>query len=136
MANALGLDPDETLNRTLREPDGASQLSTQHLSVRRVLATGLALVFLAGVGFAVQLIAASLISNDGGAPGSIVVMRRDPVRALAEAQGVAALAPASALASQAARAVADEPPRAPDDIDASPSPSPSSTRRPSSVVAP
>jgi len=134
VADALGLDPDETLNRTLREPDGASQLSAQHLSVRRVLATGLALVFLAGVGFAVQLIATSLISNDGGAPGSPVVMRRDPVRALAEAQGVAALAsaPASALASQAARAAADEPPRDPDDIDASPN----STRRSSSVVAP
>ncbi len=99
VAEALGLDPDETLNRTLQEPGGSSQRVSSRLSLPRVLATIAGLGLLVGVGFAVQLVAASLTSEGAADPRrSPIVMRRDPVRSLAEAQGVGALAPAPAVA--------------------------------------
>jgi hypothetical protein len=84
---------------------------SSHLSVRRVVATVLGLVLLAGVGFAVQLIAVALIDAPiVSRSRSPIVVRRDPVRALAEAQGIAGLspAPALALASGAANETASE----------------------------
>ncbi len=121
VAEALGLDADETLNRTLREPGAASRRVSPRLSLARVVASVLGLGVLVGVGFAIQLIAVSL-SDAGTASSSrsLIVVRRDPVRALAEAQGVAALAPGPAvsLARREPRPVADAVPAE----DASPSP--------------
>ncbi len=99
VAEALGLDPDEALNRTLEEPGHGSHLGrTPRLSLRRVFVTVVGVVLLGAVGFGVQLVATSLAGDapTGSSPG--VTLRRDPIRDLAEAQGVAALAPAPALA--------------------------------------
>ena len=99
VAEALGLDPDETLNRTLEEPGQGSRLrATPRLSLRRVFAAVVAVALLGAVGFGVQLVAISLAGEASTGPSPGVTRRRDPVRALAEAQGVAALAPAPALA--------------------------------------
>jgi hypothetical protein len=84
VAEALGLDPDEALNRTLPEPGSpAGRGVAPQLSVRRVSSKG-----------------------DASRPdsGAQIVVRRDPVRALAEAQGIAALPPAPALALAASQA--------------------------------
>jgi hypothetical protein len=106
VAEALGLDPGETLNRTLPEPGGAvGRGVAPRLSVRRVLATVLGVLLLGGVGVGVQMVAIWLkgdgVPSGAGAP---IVVRRDPVRALAEAQGIAALPPAPALALAASQA--------------------------------
>ena len=53
---------------------------------------------LGAVGFGVQLVAISLAGEVSPGESATVTLRRDPVRALAEAQGVSALAPAPALA--------------------------------------
>jgi hypothetical protein len=64
-----------------------------------VVAAGLGLALLVGLGFGAQWVLASFWKSGGGdGSRSPIVMRRDPVRALAEAQGVAALSPAPALA--------------------------------------
>ncbi len=99
VAEALGLAPDEALNRTLEEPGQGSRLrATPRLSLRRVFATVVGVALLGAVGFGVQLVAISRAgdASTGSSPG--VTLRRDPIRDLAEAQGVAALAPAPALA--------------------------------------
>ena len=98
VAEALGLDAEDTLTRTLREPGAASRRMAPRLSVRRVIGSFLLLAVLGGVGFAVQLVAVSLRGSGAPGPRSPIVVRRDPVRDLAEAQGVAALAPAPAAA--------------------------------------
>jgi hypothetical protein len=106
VAEALGLDPDEALNRTLPEPGSpAGRGVAPQLSVRRVVATVLGILLLGGAGLAVQMVAVSF-KGDASRPGSgaQIVVRRDPVRALAEAQGIAALPPAPALALAASQA--------------------------------
>lgn len=108
VAEALGLDPEETLNRTLEEPGSRSGPGApRHLSLRRVLVTLVAVLSLGAVGFGVQLIAISLSreASPGSSPG--ITLRRDPIRSLAEAQGVAALAPAPALSLAAAQEEAE-----------------------------
>lgn len=98
VAEALGLDPDETVNRTLEEPGEASrQRTTPRFSLRRVVTGVLLIAALGAVGFGVQLVAVSLAEVSSGSSLGIT-LRRDPIRALAEAQGVAALSPAPALA--------------------------------------
>lgn len=126
VAEALGLDPEETLTRTREEPAGSTLRTTTRLSPLRLALAGLAVLGLVGMGFGLQLAAASLreaVSASG--PASPIVMRRDPVRALAEAQGVAALAPAPALslASEATLGPAAPPPSAAPGEDA-PGPAP------------
>ncbi len=109
VAAALGLDADEALNRALQEPGGGVQRQeAPRLSIKRVLVTLAGILLLAGLGFGVQLIAISVADSGRSRPGNPVVVRRDPVRALAEAQGVAALAPAPVLVSQAAEPGEDE----------------------------
>ena len=98
VAAALGLDADEALNRALQEPGGGvRRQEAPRLSIKRVLVTLAGILLLAGLGFGVQLIAISVADSGRSGAGNPVVVRRDPVRALAEAQGVAALAPARAL---------------------------------------
>lgn len=109
VAAALGLDADEALNRALQEPSGGvRRQEAPRLSIKRVLVTLAGIVLLAALGFGVQLIAISVADSGRSRPGNPVVVRRDPVRALAEAQGVAALAPAPVLVSQAAEPGEDE----------------------------
>lgn len=109
VAAALGLDADEALNRARQEPGGGvRRQEAPRLSIKRVLVTLAGIVLLAALGFGVQLIAISVADSGRSRPGNPVVVRRDPVRALAEAQGVAALAPAPVLVSQAAEPGEDE----------------------------
>ena len=111
VAEALGLDPDEALNRTLEEP-GQGPRVTPRLSLRRVSAVVLGVVLLAAVGFGVQLIAISLAGEASRGSSLGATLRRDPIRDLAEAQGVAALAPAPALALASTRRESEAPSRA------------------------
>ena len=99
VAEALGLDADETLNRTLREPGTASRRAAPRLSLPRVVASVVGLALLVGVGFAIQLIVSAIGSGTTSSPRSTIVVRRDPVRALAEAQGVEALLPGPVVSS-------------------------------------
>jgi hypothetical protein len=96
VAIALGLDPDDTLARMTREPtsptDSTSVLSGSGL-VRigvLVLALSLILISVGLVGVAVQYVPGQ---NDA----SPLVMRSDPVRALAEAQGVSSFSATQTL---------------------------------------
>jgi hypothetical protein len=99
VAEALGLDPDETLNRALEEPGtrGHPRAATR-LSLGRVVAALVAVALLAVLGVGLQLVAISRAGGVSTGPSASLTLRRDPIRALAEAQGVAALAGAPALA--------------------------------------
>ena len=98
VAIALGLDAEEALNRTLREPGaGVSSGRAPRLSMRRVLLATTVVTLLGAVALAVQMVAISLKGEIASGNAGPIVVRRDPVRALAEAQGVAALSPAPAL---------------------------------------
>jgi len=85
VAQALGLDPDETVMRLMREPDpddlGSGGLGRMGgLLLRFALAAALVIVVFGLLRFGSALIA-SHAADDGEQPG--VVYRRDPVRALA-----------------------------------------------------
>ncbi len=111
VAEALGLDPDEALNRTLEEPGHGSHQgrTTPRLSLQRVLLTVVGVVLLGAVGFGVQLVAVSLAGDASTESSPGVTLRRDPVRDLAEAQGVRAMAPAPALALAGAQTESEGP---------------------------
>lgn len=97
VAAAMGLDPAETVNRMLAEPvtGGAGR---GRRPGRWIGAVAL-LVLAGGLGLAITWWArSSARSVAGQPPSSAVQMRRDPVRALAEAQGLAAQAPAPVAA--------------------------------------
>ena len=112
VAEALGLDPDETLNRALEEPGQTNRpRSAPRLSLRRVLAALVGIALLAGAGFLVQLVAASLAAEAAPEAPPHFSLRRDPIRALAEAQGIAGLAPAPALSLAASQGERPQPPR-------------------------
>jgi hypothetical protein len=88
VAEALGLDPEDTVARTLVEPGGSERRAVRsYLSLRRVL---LAAGLVAGTAGAIAafnaLPLAEALDRDVGS-GSERIVRRDPVRALAEAQG-------------------------------------------------
>jgi hypothetical protein len=87
VAEALGLDPNETLTRTLREPvaGGSRSRGGGTFAWGRVLVAAALLGFVLGVGLLVRE-GLRLVSK----PISVTpnyVLRRDPVRDLAEAQG-------------------------------------------------
>ncbi len=98
VAAALGLDPDDTVTRMLDEPTVAANRE----SSRRARAWG---IVLAGAVLALAVASVGLVTwkLDGSrdlAPERepAEVTRRDPVRALAEAQGIQGLAPARVAA--------------------------------------
>jgi hypothetical protein len=72
----------------------------------------LGVVLLAAVGFGVQLIAISLVGEASSGSSLRATLRRDPIRDLAEAQGVAALAPAPALAFASTQRESEAPSKA------------------------
>lgn len=112
VADALGLDPDETLNRALEEPGQASgPRSVPRLSLRRVLAVLAGLVLIVAAGFLVLQLLALLAGAMAPEAPPATSVRRDPIRALAEAQGIAGLAPAPALALVASQSERREPTR-------------------------
>jgi hypothetical protein len=91
VALALGLDPEETVARTLSEPgEGSAAGPGQHLSLRRVFLT---VAFIVGAALMLGLVQTVVISrpDDSGPVLDLVVVRRDPVAALAEVQAVAGL---------------------------------------------
>jgi hypothetical protein len=99
VATALGLDPDETVNRMLSEPAAGRGARTRR-SARGLAALALA-ALAAALGAALTVWAAG---GDEGAAAreegrSSVRVRRDPVRALAEAEGLPGGAGARAVAS-------------------------------------
>ena len=111
VAEALGLDPDETVNRTLSEPGENGEHAGPKLSLRRIFAT-VAVVAFAGLAIAlVQTLAITRFGNAADTTPDASIVRRDPVRALAEAQGVAALGatPAAAFANARPRDVFEAP---------------------------
>jgi hypothetical protein len=93
VAEALGLDPEESVARTRSEPrDDFDAGPGPHLSLRRVFLT---VAFIVAAGLLLGLVQTVAISTQGGSSSALdpVVIRRDPVAALAEAQAVAALSP-------------------------------------------
>ena len=93
VAEALGLDPEESVARTRSEPrDDFDAGPGPHLSLRRVFLT---VAFIVAVGLLLGLVQTVAISTQAGPSSALdpVVIRRDPVAALAEAQAVAALSP-------------------------------------------
>jgi hypothetical protein len=86
VAEALGLDASETLTRTLREPEAAgSRAGRGTVAWGRVLLVAALLGFLLGVG-ALARVGLRVVSKPSLVKHDYVV-RRDPVRDLAEAQG-------------------------------------------------
>lgn len=103
VAQALGLDPDETVARLRTEPGaGGSRHRVEKLSLPRVLAVGAAAALV--VGFFVLADALIRSPSRGGAAtagsgsGAPTTVRRDPVRALADAQGIYGARESAALA--------------------------------------
>jgi transcriptional regulator with XRE-family HTH domain len=85
VAAALGLDPDEAVMRLLREPDEEAAREVASRSFRsgpglRGAALLAAAILLAG---GLAWLVASRPGRPGVAPGEDVVLRRDPIRALA-----------------------------------------------------
>jgi len=116
VAEALGLDPDETLSRMLTEP--RPEELTRHDFARpfpRALAGLLALVALVALVGVVRFALTSEPASVTGESGEEILYRRDPVRALAESD---AASPAPLVAPEV-EADADPEARA---GDAAPSP--------------
>ena len=97
VALALGLDPEEAVSRLRAEPGaGTARRPIARLSLPRVFLTAITFIALAGL-FA---LADALLDRGPIGPSEIsvpTVVRRDPVRALAEAQGVEGLRESAAL---------------------------------------
>ena len=120
VATALGLDPDEAVMRLLREPEeqtAAAEASRGVWAEPGLRWAALALVALCLVGGIAWLVA-SLAGRPEAAPSDEVVVRRDPVRALASDLEAGRIrlpppAPPAAPASEvAAEPAAEAPPAA------------------------
>lgn len=110
VAIALGLDLDDTLSRMSREPQ------TPHEAPRAFAGRGLVRIGVLVVALSLLLISVGLVGwvvhlVPGQKDVSPLVMRRDPVRALAEARGASSFNAAQALVPPAAQnaTVASEP---------------------------
>jgi len=114
VAGALGLDPDATVARMLREPSDDEGGSRGRLSATRVLvALGLVVACVAVVGI-VRVVQQGLAAEEDETRPEWV-LRRDPVRTLAEryanAEEIAPVAAEPPAAGSAVPASAAEPPR-------------------------
>lgn len=87
VAQALGLDPDDTLARMSREPAPESK-APRSLALTGMFRLGVLLSGLALVLVSMGLVRIAIDAIPGSEESSQVVLRRDPVRALAEASGV------------------------------------------------
>ncbi len=103
VAAALGLDPAETVTRMLSEPGAVADAQPS-----RTMATWRVVLLLAAL--VVSLVAAALpvwlrsrAQGETGASEPAAMTRRDPVKALAEAEGLAVLPSAALDASPQAR---------------------------------
>ncbi|MCP4040123.1 MAG: helix-turn-helix domain-containing protein [bacterium] len=96
VADALGLDPDDTLARMTQEPRPEGE-TPRSLATTGMLRVGVLLLGLALVLVSVGLVRTALLAIPGDDEPSQVVMRRDPVRALAQSQGVSVLDTTEAL---------------------------------------
>lgn len=92
VAEALGLDPDDTISRMLAEPtaEEIAALEPSPLLPRAVV--GLAAVVLIGLAIGLVRIVSTSDAPRGMAPSDQVVHRLDPVKALAEAQAASGIA--------------------------------------------
>jgi hypothetical protein len=91
VGEALGLDPEDCVARTRPEPtETPGDRRGQHLSLRRVFLTVALIVAFGSLLALIQTLAVSPPRSASLALDPLVV-RRDPVRSLAEAQGVAGL---------------------------------------------
>ena len=98
VAEALGLDPEDTLARTLVEPGGPERRAVRsYLSLRRVLLAAGLVAGAAGAIAAFNALPPSETLDRDVRGGSERIVRRDPVRALAEAQGALGSPPESTL---------------------------------------
>jgi hypothetical protein len=103
VADALGLDSEETVARLRAEPGSeVGRRPIRRLSLRRVFLTFVTIVSLVGL---FSLSRTALDRPLTGLPEDTepLTVRRDPVRALAEAQGVDGLRPEASLASDGRR---------------------------------
>jgi cytoskeletal protein RodZ len=91
VADALGLDPDDTLARMLAEP-AVDESQPFHLSqsLPRALVGLLVVVAVAAAVGVVHVVATGNESVEAGGTAAKRIYRRDPVRALAESQSAAA----------------------------------------------
>ena len=103
VAEGLGLDPDDTLMRMLREPGGSPRRAAFGRLPRGAVVAllGLALVLAAGVALVRVSLREPAVAGSDFEPTSDVarVVRRDPVRALAEAQAASEPEPVEPRAS-------------------------------------
>ena len=107
VADALGLDLDDTLARMSPEPtsptDSAGIIAGAGLARIAVLVAGLALVLVS-----VGLVSVALQMVPGQNDASPLVLRRDPVRALAEARGGSSFSATQAMVRPIAQGHEDE----------------------------
>jgi hypothetical protein len=85
VAEALGLDPDDTLARMSQEPVTLDE-SPRAIATLGLLRAGMLFAALALILISVGLVSVAVQYVPGRDANSSVVMRRDPVRALAEAR--------------------------------------------------
>jgi len=86
VAEAIGLDPDDAVARMLHEPDAARRASPRSSRTLGAIAAAVALL---GLALAARQLVASLPARPQRAATGQLPVRRDYVRALAEAQGIA-----------------------------------------------
>jgi hypothetical protein len=85
VAEALGLDPDDTLARMTREPVAINE-SPRAIATLGLMRAGVLFAALALILISVGLVSVAVQYVPGRDADAPVVMRRDPVRALAEAR--------------------------------------------------
>ncbi len=108
VAEALGLDPEESVARTRSEPgDDSGAGPGPHLSLRRVFLT---VAFIVAAGLLLGLVQTVAVSMQRGSASALdpVVVRRDPVAALAEAQAVAGLSPVLPVRARTPQVASEE----------------------------
>lgn len=109
VAIALGLDQDDTLARMSQEPS-ASNDSARVLSASGLVRIGVLVLALSLVLISVGLVGVAVQYVPGQNAASPLVMRSDPVRALAEAQGVSSFSASHALVTPILQSLPTAPP--------------------------